>query len=140
MRRLVLLLFVSGTCYAVQPSDDAVKKELKLFAGKWKAIAANDVTGNALDEEQLKKTTLVVDGDKFTMKTGTDTIKGTFIVDPTKKPKTIDAYIDGSKDMIFRGIYEQTGDTRKSCFGLKDRPDTFRKEKDYLYLEWKRVK
>lgn len=141
MRQIVLLALLSGTCFAsAQPSDDAVKKEIKLFQGKWQAVSAFE-DGKPLGDDLVKKMTLVVDGNKFTFNSGDSPFKGTFTVDPTKKIKTIDAFMDDSK-IPLRGIYEIKGDTRKSCFSMDDkiRPDGFRKEKGYIILEWKFVK
>lgn len=142
MRPVVLLLLVSGTFVMAQPSEEDVKKELKRFQGKWEAVAAQGFDGKSPTDVELQLTTLEVDGDKFTMKTGSLTINGAITVDPTKKLKTIDVYLNGDKNNIMRGIYEIKGDTRKSCFALpgKDRPEKFRKEKDFMYLEWRQVK
>ena len=142
MRPFVLFLLFTTTSFAAQPSEEAVKKELKLFQGKWEAIAAQDFMGKSPTDVELQLTSMEIDGDKFTMKTGSLTITGTFSVDPTKKIKTIDVYLGNNKDNIMHGIYEIKGDTRKSCFALpgKDRPEKFRKEKDFMYLEWRHVK
>ena len=92
MYRAVLLLLCAGSCFAVQPSEEAVKKELKLFQGKWDATGGQGFDGTVPTDIELQLTSLEVDGDKFTMKTGSLTIKGSFTVDPTKKPKTIDVF------------------------------------------------
>ncbi len=140
MRRCILMvLFLIGSAVIAQPSDDAVKKELKLFQGKWQATFAQSFDGQEQSAVEIQLTTLEVDGDKFTMKTGSLTVSGTLAIDPTKKPKTIDIYFGNNKDNSIRGIYEIKGDTRKSCFSLpgKDRPTEFKKGKDYQYLEWR---
>src|SRR2546426_575371 len=135
MRHVAMFVLISDTCLAAQPSEEDVKKELKRFQGKWEAVAAQGFDGKAPTDVELQLTTLEVDGDKFTMKTGSLTVSGTFAVDPTKKVKTIDIYFGDNKDNPMRGIYEISGDTRKSCFALpgKDRPDKLRKEKNYMY-------
>ncbi|MBI1833051.1 MAG: TIGR03067 domain-containing protein [Planctomycetes bacterium] len=142
MYRLVFIFMFSGACIAAQPGNDAVKKELKKFQGKWEALAAYSFDGKAPTDVELQLTSLEVDGDKFTLKSGSLSIKGAFSIDPSKKLKTIDVYLGDNKDNIMRGIYEINGDVRKSCFALpgKDRPDKFRKEKDYMYMEWRQVK
>jgi uncharacterized protein (TIGR03067 family) len=142
MRRFVVLLFVAGSAFAVQPSDDAVKKELKLFEGKWEAIFAQDFQGKSPTDVELQLMSLTVEGDKFTMKTGSLTITGSIAVDPAKKPKTIDIYLGDNKDNVMRGIYEQSGDVRKSCFAEpgKERPGKFSKEKGFMTLEWRKTK
>ena len=139
MRHSILILLFAGVCVAAQNSDDAVKKELKLFQGKWQATFAQGFDGKEQTDVEIQLTTLEVDGDKFTMKTGSLTVSGTFAVDPAKKVKTIDIFFGNGKDNAIRGIYEIKGDTRKSCFALpgKERPTEFRKEKGYLTLEWR---
>src|SRR5437867_2013396 len=98
MRHAILFLLLSATCLTAQPSEEAVKKELKLFQGKWQAVSAHGSDDKPLSEQELKSTSLVVDGDKFTLKTGETTIEGTFKIDPTKKIKTIDVYTKDSTD------------------------------------------
>jgi uncharacterized protein (TIGR03067 family) len=141
MRQLIAAFLFAGVGLA-QPSEDAVKKELKLFQGRWTAVAAHDYNGRALPNDEVKVMTLIVDGNKFTLKGVGDEIKGTFKIDPTKKIKTIDVFLGGDTTSPVRGIYEISGDTRRSCFAKadKDRPDSFRKEAGFLFLEWKKAK
>jgi uncharacterized protein (TIGR03067 family) len=140
-RHLLFVVFIS-VGLGGQPPGDSVKKDLELFQGRWEAVAAQSMDGKPLSEELLKTTNLVVKGDTFTMKSGGTTIDGTFKIDPTKKPKTIDVFVQGSEVPSARGIYEINGDTRKSCFveGSKARPDGFRKGEGFLLLEWKKAK
>ena len=142
MFRVVFFVSFSATCLAAQPSDDAVKKELKLFQGKWEAVSGQNFDGKKPTDVELQLTSLEVEGDKFTMKTGSLTISGAITIDPTKKVKTIDVFLGNSKDNVMRGIYEIKGDVRKSCFAEpgKVRPDGFRKEKGFMILEWRLVK
>jgi uncharacterized protein (TIGR03067 family) len=139
---IIALCLFAGIAVASQPSDDDVKKDLKLFQGKWQATFAQSFDGQEQSAVEIELTKLEVDGDKFTMKTGSLTVSGTFSIDPTKKIKTIDVYFGDSTDKPLKGIYEIKGDTRKSCFSLpgKDRPTEFRKGKDYQYLEWRQDK
>lgn len=142
MIRATVLLLCAGFCFAAQPPDDAVKKELKLFQGNWICIGGTDINGKPLAEDARKNLLLIVDGNKFQIKEkGAVSIEGAFSIDPAKKLKTIDVKLKDTND-IFPGIYQIDGDTRKSCFAvdMKSRPDAFRKEAGYLYLEWKRAK
>ena len=139
MRHLsIVLMFAAVASVAAQSGDDAVKKEIKLFQGKWQATFAQSFDGQEQSNVEIQLTTLDVDGEMFTMKTGSLTVKGSFTVDPSQKIKTIDVFFGNNKDMPLRGIYEIKGDTRKSCFSLpgKDRPTEFKKGKGYQYLEW----
>src|SRR5690349_9990379 len=115
MRHAILTVTLVVACVAAQPVDDVVKKDLKEFQGKWTAIVAHDTNGKALSAEELKETNLVVDGNKFTMKSGATMLEGEFKIDPAKKIKTIDIFLgDDRTKPIVLGIYEIKGDTRRS--------------------------
>lgn len=144
MRFAAIVAIGLVTCIAsAQPAGDAAAKELKLFQGKWMAVFAQGIDGQPLPDEALRTTSLTVEGDKFTLKTADSTVEGTFKIDPTKKPKTIDVFTAESKDKpLVMGIYQIDGEVRRSCFALPDkgRPDRIRKESGYVVLEWKRAK
>jgi uncharacterized protein (TIGR03067 family) len=120
--------------------EDAVSKEIKLFHGSWKAVALQRSDGSKASDEQVQNTRLVVEGNKFTLTTANYKITGTFTVDPTKTPKTIDVTLGDGQGAKLLGIYEQRGDTRKSYFALpeKERPRQFGAESGYIGFEWKR--
>jgi uncharacterized protein (TIGR03067 family) len=142
MHRVIPILLLAGICFAAQPSDEAIKKELKLFQGKWEAIASQSFDGTVPTDIELQLMSLDVEDDTFTMKTGSITVKGKFVIDPAKKIKTIDILFDGNQDNPLRGVYEIGGDVRKSSFALpgKNRPSKVGKAKGNLYLEWRQVK
>lgn len=138
MRRAILILLFTGITVAAQPGDDDVKKEMKLFQGKWQATFAQGFDGQEQSAVEIDLTKIEIDGDKFTLKTGSLTVNGTFSVDPSKKPKEINVYF-GDKDNPLKGIYEIKDGTRKSVFSMpgKDRPKEFTKEKGFQILEWR---
>lgn len=144
MRPAALFLLLSTTTFAAQPTEEEVKKELKLFEGKWIATFVQPPDGTPYSEEIVKETFLEVNGDKFVLKQpGQEPLEAKFKVDPTKKIKTIDIYdLNDATKLLVQGIYEIKGDTRRSCFAElgKDRPEAFTKEKGYLILEWKKAK
>lgn len=139
MRHSILVLLFAGAALCAQPSEEEVKKEMKLFQGKWQATFAQSFDGQVQSEVEIDLTKIEIDGDKFTLKTGSLTVNGRFSVDPTKKIREIDVYFGDSNDNPLKGIYEIKGDTRKSCFAMpgKDRPTEFKKEKGYQTLEWR---
>jgi uncharacterized protein (TIGR03067 family) len=112
---------------------NAKDKELEPFQGTWK-LAAFEVEGKQLDIDDFKETRLTVKGDAFTMTTAAATYKGTFKIDGTKKPKTMDmTFTDGpEKGKTSLGIYEIDGDAWKICIGLtgKERPKEFTTKAD----------
>jgi uncharacterized protein (TIGR03067 family) len=140
---LLIFMAVVPLLGAEAPKSDAVKEELKKFEGTWKLEAAN-FDGEERKAEDIKNAGLVVVGDTFTMKIGNETHKGKFTIDPSKKPKTIDAeFTEGSlKDTKVVGIYVIEGDTRKSCFAASqtDRPKDFCAGKGKYLWTWKREK
>jgi uncharacterized protein (TIGR03067 family) len=139
MRISVFVLLFAGAIVCAQPGDDDVKKEMKLFQGKWQATFAQGFDGQPQSDVEIDLTKIEIDGDKFTLKTGSLTVPGTFSVDPSKKPKEINVYF-GDKDNPLKGIYEIAKDgSRKSCFSMpgKDRPKEFSKEKGFQVLEWR---
>ena len=122
MRFAAIFFALSATCFAAQPDEDAIKKELKLFQGKWSAVSAQGFDGKPVPDDELKAASLVVDGDKFTFKSSETTIEGTFKIDPTKKSRqsTFSSATKRQKPLVL-GVYEIKGDTRRSCFAEPER-------------------
>src|SRR5271166_4832816 len=85
-----LILVVVLSLAADAPKDDAVKKELKKAEGTWVLTSGSDKDEKVADDI-LKSASLTLEGNKHTFMIGDQTIAGTHMVDPTAKPKTIDA-------------------------------------------------
>jgi uncharacterized protein (TIGR03067 family) len=116
---------------AVVLAADAPKKDKEGLQGTWKVVSVEQ-GGKA--QEEGKEFVMVFDKDTFAVKRGDDVIvKGTFKVDPAKKPKAIDMTIteakkEQDKDKEIHGIYELEKDSLKWCTaepGEKDRPTEF---------------
>jgi uncharacterized protein (TIGR03067 family) len=113
---------------AAEDKAKAIEAELKRFAGSWRyestIVEGKEVPGDALEDVRLN-----LEGDRFEMASTSVTYRGTFVVDPTATPKTIDVtFSEGpEKGKVSKGIYELDGDTYKVCVGLagRDRPKTF---------------
>jgi uncharacterized protein (TIGR03067 family) len=110
---------------------DAPKKDKEGLQGTWKVVS---VEKGGKDQEVGKGFVMVFDKDTFAVKRGDDVIvKGTFKVDPAKKPKAIDMTITEAKkeeykDKEVHGIYELEKDSLKWCMaepGENDRPTEF---------------
>jgi uncharacterized protein (TIGR03067 family) len=110
-----------------EPTED-VKKELEKLRGTWKWVFMEQ-EGTKLPEATFKDSRLIIDGDKFLARDPQQTLKGTFTVSVSQKPKTIDVtFTEGpEKGKSFKGIYELEGDTYKVCLALpgKERPTEF---------------
>jgi uncharacterized protein (TIGR03067 family) len=108
--------------------DKAIADELAKFEGTWR-YESMTVEGRTFPAELGKSSRLVLKGDSFTMTDPTATYRGTFAVDPTVTPRTIDVtFTEGPEaGKVSRGIYELDGDTYKVCMGLagRDRPIEF---------------
>jgi uncharacterized protein (TIGR03067 family) len=118
---------------------DAVKKEMAKFQGNWKAVSILRNGEEGLPEEDLKKLLLTVEGDKRILKVDDNVVsRGTYKLDPTKKPKAIDITVaEGplqGKTVV--GIYEIDGDTQKICLALEgtERPKEFSSKADSGHL------
>jgi uncharacterized protein (TIGR03067 family) len=142
MRLYLLLIPVAGLLLA---ADDKPPKGLEPFQGSW-ALASLVVNGKEMDKTELKNTTLSLKGEGYTFAKGTTTNKGTYKVDPTRKPMTLDIIVtDGpDKGKTLPAIYEINGDTMRICLSIKgkDRPTAFESKPDSgTVLEtWKKTK
>jgi uncharacterized protein (TIGR03067 family) len=143
--RLVLVLglvAVSAAGLTAQSGDS--KKDQEKFQGTWEFTAAEK---GGKDDPSQKGTTVTIEGDKFTVRAGGKVVQaGTFKLDATQKPKTIDATVtegDG-KGTTMLGIYELDGDTHRVCFDPegKKRPTGFKTTADtgQFLIMAKRVK
>ena len=103
--------------------DDAVKTETNKLQGNWRIVEAERDVVKAPNDE-TKKITLVIKGDKLTAKKTENAGKPeeknyemSFTLDPSKNPKWIDVtYTGGERNgESSLGIYELKDDTLKIC-------------------------
>jgi len=146
MTRYGLALLTLGLFFfaaQVKADDKADKDKLQ---GEW-SLVTREENGESKkiaegDEHYIK---LKIDGDKIVATVeGTDH-NTTFVVDSSKKPKTIDLTIKGGeKDgTVMKGFFELDGDTLKMCIGspqAPDRPAEFKSKDEVKVLTFKRVK
>jgi uncharacterized protein (TIGR03067 family) len=101
----------------------AVRDELNRFEATWKFVSI-DVEGRKIPAERFGEDRLVLKRKQFTTTVGGNTTEGTFKIDPTLTPKTIDiTFTDGpGKDKTQKGIYELDGDTQKICWAAPGKP------------------
>src|SRR5262245_42207302 len=75
---------------AADDRDEAVKKDLEKVAGTWQLVS-REKDGQKLPEDEVKRTTLTLTGDKYSVQVDGKTVEeGTFRIDPSRKPKAID--------------------------------------------------
>jgi uncharacterized protein (TIGR03067 family) len=153
------LLVVAGD---VPPADvNAVKTEAAdasaadraKMQGDWMAVSMM-VNGSKLADDEAQILFRTVTGEKYTVFRFSNPIgQGTFKIDATKRPKTIDSTPAGSrsagaaatgKSKPILGIYELDGDTLKICNSLpgKPRPTDFAAKtgSSHTRIVWQREK
>lgn len=111
MACVAVLLFCSSLA-----GDDA-KTEREKLEGTWLVTAATD-NGVEMEADQVKGIKVVFSGDEFSATDGTVTVmKGTFTLDPGKKPKAMDlkSTVGRHKGQTVLGVYELDGDTLRLC-------------------------
>jgi uncharacterized protein (TIGR03067 family) len=146
MRRHVLVLFAAALLVAADKPDDANKKDLEKMQGDWVADS-QVIDGQKAGDDEAQIIFRTVKDDTYTVSVFTKPIgKGTFTIDATKKPKTIDARpAAAAKDAPpLLGIYEIDGDTFRACFAPagKERPKDFecKAGSGHTLTVWKREK
>ena len=146
MKQLALMVVTAGLLIAADaPDEDKAKADLKKFEGTW-VLVKGEQEGKPIPEDVLKDAKLVIAGNVHTVKVGEDTFKGTHKVDPTKKPRQIDATdTEGRfKDKTILGIYKIKGYQFTVCFAPpdKDRPKEFTTKSGtgHILHVWKRAK
>jgi len=103
MKTKVLVVVAIGVLVAATSrAEDKVKTELDKYTGSWVAVSV-ERDGKTASDEVVKTVMLTVKGDKYTFHIRDQVIEGTHKVDPTKKPKQIDAV---------RGKGPDAGETR----------------------------
>ena len=130
-------VFLSAIAFGVIASVSPVRAEdpkprqenAKMIEGKW-SIDKAELAGQPFPAEVAKTMTLILEKDKYTLKSpGPDDI-GTLTIDPAKTPKQMDIKgVQGpNQGKTFLAIYELDGDSLKICYDLagKTRPVEFK--------------
>ncbi len=135
-RAAVVIALLAGVLAADAPRDGGKKeKERDKLQGKWVAVAL-DQEGKKVPAENLKdaRLTLVIKGDRFTFTSPRRTQTGTFRIDPSKKPRTIDLMVTSEsgkeKKSTVLGIYEWVGPKLRIAADRGKRPSEFKSRKD----------
>jgi uncharacterized protein (TIGR03067 family) len=137
--QILAVLTVAFLIAADTPKDDAVKKEADILQGTWR-VASAERDGMPPPEDEIKKITVTIKGDKLTARRTENAEKPeekvyemSFTIDPSQKPKWIDVtYMDGErKGESSQGVYELNGDTLKICMSRGNtRPNDFETKPD----------
>src|SRR5688572_12281253 len=95
---LVGVLVLTGTA---GEDNEAVKKDLKALAGKWKVESFEDGQGK---KQELEGATLAFTGGNLEFTKDNETKKGKIKLNPDGKPKEIDVMAEGKDDAML-GVY-----------------------------------
>jgi uncharacterized protein (TIGR03067 family) len=140
--RFAWVLLLPILAAADSPKDEAAKKDLEAMQGDW-APASYAIDGKPVPAADLAKIKLNVKGNVSTFTKDKETNHGTYVLDPTKKPKTIDVDItDGpDKGKKLLGIYTLEPDQWRVCLAEVGgaRPTEFKAAKGNHLEHWKRV-
>jgi uncharacterized protein (TIGR03067 family) len=148
---LCLIACVNLSPAADDEKEAAVKKEMKMLEGTWKVVSVESNGRKAADDE-IKDFHYVYGADgKWKLMNGDQTLsEGTYKLDPSKSPKTIDyaiekAPVERDKGKSSLGIYELDGDRLRVCRawpGKDKRSAEFAAgaDSECILAEYKRVK
>jgi uncharacterized protein (TIGR03067 family) len=118
--RLASFAFVlSVVPLAVADDPPAPKPEAdqRRFQGAWQFVAVEQ-DANKLPQEKLGDGKWVFEGDKSTLRFGTQLQEGKLTLDPSKDPRHIDIAVTAGPDKgtTYRGIYKFVDDELVLCF------------------------
>ncbi len=130
-RFLAVAALAFGLVAAADDKGKDAKAELEKFTGTWRGVSVVR-DGKEVPKPEAEALRLVVSGEKYTLTGGGEEIEGTHKLDPTKKPKEIDAVRTKGphKGETLKGIYELAEDSFVVCFAEpgKDRPKELKAE------------
>jgi uncharacterized protein (TIGR03067 family) len=127
MKTPLLMFVAAGLVLATTSEQAGDQQDLQKLQGTWKLVSAMQ-DGKPLPDEKVKQTTIVFQGDSFRFPGSAEyatSKEGTIKIDPTKKPKQMDA--TSTQGEVMLGIYDLSGDRYKVCFAPagKARPAEF---------------
>jgi len=128
MRCLAFLNMALLALAAERPNQQA-QKDLDRLKGTWNVVAV-EINGKRLPAEKTEGWKLIIDGNHYRLQAGKENIEGTYRLDPTKNPRSIDALRTNGADKgkTRRGVYRLNGKHLQMCFGevgKKTRPHSF---------------
>ena len=103
------------------PQEAAKNMDFEKLQGAW-AVIEYETENGKLNADALKNhAKLNIKGNMYSWGSSGG---GTFKIDPTKSPKTVDYYpsIGGDPKQIWQGIYEVDGDTFRDCIAPPGKP------------------
>lgn len=147
MRWACFVLLLAGiVAIADQPKNDAGKKDFEKMQGEW-VMESMIFDGQPVPDDDAQSRFRSVKGDQYAVtRFDKPSGKGTFSIDATQKPKTIDLtpVTPKGKGPTIKGIYEFDGEKIRMCYGRPgtDRPKEFKSVEDSMIsiTVWEREK
>jgi uncharacterized protein (TIGR03067 family) len=128
MRYLLCVLLAVSAAAAGAQEGDLAQKEVAALQGAWKVVSLNE-EGRKVPEAKIKERIgdgrLTFAGNKVSFKNPKgEKEEGTYKVDPTGRPKTIDVMpgTGDAKGKTLLGLYNLEGDELTLCIGGLDDP------------------
>ena len=119
----------STATFSFTEEDKSSEKELAKLSGSWIPQSA-ELGGQKLPEDFLGKVSLLISGNTYSSKVGTQADKGNLKLNSLSRPKTMDIIgTEGpNQGKTFPAIYEFAGNTLMICYDLesKKRPEAFK--------------
>ncbi|HEV3260314.1 MAG TPA: TIGR03067 domain-containing protein [Gemmataceae bacterium] len=142
-----LVLLAAGVLLAADAgTDDASKKDLEKLQGDWAAVEYT-VDGQKLPDDDAQALFRTVKGNEYAVSHFDRVVgKGTFTIDATKDPKTVDFLPATAKDksQALLGIYKVAGGRVTYCYAAagKERPKEFASKAESMHtlVVWEREK
>ena len=136
--RLILLYSAILSLMILQMARCDDPKDSEVVDGTWLGAKA-ELSGKPFPEELTRTIRITVAKGKYKVAVSGTYDEGTFQLDPSTKPKSLDltATAGPNKGKTLLAIYELDGDTLKVCYDLtgKNRPKEFKTtEGSELYL------
>lgn len=120
--RLALMLSVLGLAVAGNAQAPAESKESKELHGTWQAIKL-EADGETGPKDVTAKVRWIFKGNEYVGVSPEMNFKGTYTINPTKKPKEIDLLPAGATKAML-AIYRIEGEQLMLCIG-QPRPSDF---------------
>jgi len=123
--RYFVVVGIVSACLPALAQDDAQKKDMDMLQGTWRLVAVEVDGKQATRAGQKQEPIMKVEANKFTSTLDDKhEFKGTFTVDPSKKPKQVDfKVLEGEHEgKTLLGIYEVTGDKLRAAYGDPGQP------------------
>jgi uncharacterized protein (TIGR03067 family) len=117
-----VLILSSAVAYAAEAPPKTAADGARM-QGDWRVV---EMKVNGLKHEQTEAESLfrTIEGDRFTVSRYSREIsRGTFKLDPTQSPKTIDSLVTSAPEpLTLQGIYEFDGERLRICNALPGKP------------------